>query len=216
MFLKHCRFQTAAEFLDIDPVLNADEAGLEEDTGKYKVGDGSTKWSELEYKGSTSGSQNKLSDKALAWAAHTNLVTLTAGSEPHTMVWDGATIQKGDSYWGVDGVAKDLELSVVEGALRMPAGYDDRQFSVGFKLQIIYDDEETGFAAVRVSGNNGATRQVITREYPGSDQYTSVEINFMDQFFKGDPAYSINVVVDPSHCTHDVGFGGMSVFVVEQ
>jgi len=43
--------KTAAEWISIDPVLLYGEVGYESDTGKSKVGDGGSKWSELLYTG---------------------------------------------------------------------------------------------------------------------------------------------------------------------
>lgn len=43
------RRDTAANWTSADPVLASGEPGLETDTGKCKVGDGSTKWSSLAY-----------------------------------------------------------------------------------------------------------------------------------------------------------------------
>lgn len=43
------RYKTQAEWVSQDPVLRVDEPGFEEDTGKVKIGDGSTKWTLLPY-----------------------------------------------------------------------------------------------------------------------------------------------------------------------
>lgn len=40
---------TAAEWTAVDPILLEGEVGLELDTGRTKVGDGSTAWSTLAY-----------------------------------------------------------------------------------------------------------------------------------------------------------------------
>ena len=40
---------TASDWSSEDPVLAEGEIGLETDTGKYKIGDGSAAWSSLEY-----------------------------------------------------------------------------------------------------------------------------------------------------------------------
>ncbi|MCM2390189.1 hypothetical protein [Streptomyces albipurpureus] len=42
---------TAAEWTAEDPVLAAGERGYERDTGKVKIGDGSTAWSAITYIG---------------------------------------------------------------------------------------------------------------------------------------------------------------------
>jgi hypothetical protein len=43
------RRDTAAEWTDKNPTLASGEMGFETDTGKLKIGNGSTAWSVLEY-----------------------------------------------------------------------------------------------------------------------------------------------------------------------
>lgn len=43
------RVGTAAEFTAKNPILARDEMGIEKDTGKEKIGDGSTRWADLAY-----------------------------------------------------------------------------------------------------------------------------------------------------------------------
>ena len=43
------RIATAAEFTAKDPVLARDEIGIEKDTGKEKIGNGTSRWSLLAY-----------------------------------------------------------------------------------------------------------------------------------------------------------------------
>jgi hypothetical protein len=45
------RNDTAANWTDADPVLAAGEFGLETDTNQFKIGDGTSSWTELEYGG---------------------------------------------------------------------------------------------------------------------------------------------------------------------
>lgn len=40
---------TASRWLEIDPILAVGEPGYETDSGRLKIGDGTTKWSELLY-----------------------------------------------------------------------------------------------------------------------------------------------------------------------
>lgn len=40
---------TAAEWTAEDPTLTEGEIGLERDTGKIKIGDGTTEWTSLDY-----------------------------------------------------------------------------------------------------------------------------------------------------------------------
>lgn len=43
------RRDTAANWTSVNPTLAAGEVGFESDTGKLKIGNGSTAWSVLEY-----------------------------------------------------------------------------------------------------------------------------------------------------------------------
>jgi hypothetical protein len=45
------RRDTAANWTSADPVLHAGEPGFETDTGKFKIGDGSSSWTSLGYAG---------------------------------------------------------------------------------------------------------------------------------------------------------------------
>lgn len=46
---------TAAEWLSADPVLASGEIGVETDTLKFKIGDGTSAWSALAYAGASGG-----------------------------------------------------------------------------------------------------------------------------------------------------------------
>ena len=57
----HIEFRngTAASWTSTNPVLSQGEPGVETDTGKFKIGDGSTAWSSLAYQGSTGATQTE-------------------------------------------------------------------------------------------------------------------------------------------------------------
>jgi len=58
---------TAAEWTAVNPTLASGEFGYETDTGKFKVGDGSTAWSSLSYfSASRELALNDLSDVSTA------------------------------------------------------------------------------------------------------------------------------------------------------
>jgi len=42
---------TASQWTTSDPTLSEDELGFETDTGKFKIGDGATAWTGLDYAG---------------------------------------------------------------------------------------------------------------------------------------------------------------------
>jgi hypothetical protein len=46
---------TAAQWVSSNPTLAAGEPGFETDTGKFKIGDGSTNWNTLTYAGGGEG-----------------------------------------------------------------------------------------------------------------------------------------------------------------
>lgn len=56
------KIDTAANWKDKDPVLLAGEIGIESDTRKFKFGDGSKKYSELEYAGIDQNQLNAIQD----------------------------------------------------------------------------------------------------------------------------------------------------------
>ena len=56
---------TAASWASVDPVLAAGEPGYESDTGKLKIGDGSSAYSALAYLAGGSGSGLHLADALL-------------------------------------------------------------------------------------------------------------------------------------------------------
>ena len=86
------RRDTAANWTSANPTLAQGELGLETDTDKFKVGDGSTAWTSLGYVIDTGGyllASNNLSDLASSATALTNLgLTATATELNYT---DGVT-----------------------------------------------------------------------------------------------------------------------------
>jgi len=86
------RRDTAANWTSANPILAQGELGVETDTDKIKVGDGSTAWSSLGYlidTGSYLLASNNLSDLASSVTALTNLgLTATATELNYT---DGVT-----------------------------------------------------------------------------------------------------------------------------
>jgi hypothetical protein len=46
---------TAEQWVTANPVLSSGELGFETDTGKFKIGDGTLEWDELDYAGGGGG-----------------------------------------------------------------------------------------------------------------------------------------------------------------
>jgi hypothetical protein len=55
------RRSTAAEWTSANPLLSVGEAGLETDTGKFKIGNGSNNWNTLQYSSGTTGPAGSIS-----------------------------------------------------------------------------------------------------------------------------------------------------------
>ena len=74
------RRSTAAQWTSANPVLFAGEAGFETDTGKFKIGDGTSAWSALYYFTTASSSTlNDLGD-----------VTITSAASQQSLVYNGS------------------------------------------------------------------------------------------------------------------------------
>ena len=73
---------TAASWTSVNPTLSEGELGYESDTGKLKVGDGTTTWSGLEYFGA---------DLALASVNDLSDVNASAATDGQILTYDNAT-----------------------------------------------------------------------------------------------------------------------------
>ena len=56
------RRDTAAKWTSVNPVLADAEIGVESDTNKFKIGDGTSTWTELDYQTGTTGPQGPQGD----------------------------------------------------------------------------------------------------------------------------------------------------------
>jgi len=83
------RRSTAAQWTAANPILFAGEAGFETDTGKFKIGDGTSVWSALYYFATASSSTlNDLGD-----------VTITSAASGQGLVYNGsAWINKATTF----------------------------------------------------------------------------------------------------------------------
>lgn len=86
---------TATQWTNANPILAAGELGLETDTQKFKIGDGSTAWSGLSYSSlpSTSVSASTLTTKGDIFVATgaSTVSRLAAGSSNQALVVDSST-----------------------------------------------------------------------------------------------------------------------------
>lgn len=88
------RRDTAANWTAENPTLSAGELGGETDTGKIKLGDGTTAWNSLDYQGgvtSVNGETGIITGLAtLASPTFTGTVTLPSNTVTETMIASGA------------------------------------------------------------------------------------------------------------------------------
>ena len=75
------RRDTAANWTLVNPVLASGEIGVETDTNKFKIGNGTTAWTALDYQGGTT-TLDGLTD-----------VTITSVSNNDVLVYNSATSQ---------------------------------------------------------------------------------------------------------------------------
>lgn len=76
------RRDVAADWTAANPILAAGETGVETDTGKFKIGDGTTPWTGLAY--FTPGGGNGTSAALIEEVAPTGVATVTFASIPQT------------------------------------------------------------------------------------------------------------------------------------
>lgn len=81
------RTDTAATWTSTNPVLSAGEVGTEYDTRKFKIGDGSTVWNSLSYKGVTGPAQTK------------PIRSISDGSDGNVTISSGTTTLTRDMYY---------------------------------------------------------------------------------------------------------------------
>lgn len=97
------RRDLAANWTNVNPVLAVGEPGYERDTGKFKIGDGSTPWNSLPYAGGSSGGDHPDSDHADAFADKGALSRALERQNAHAMgggvlTWDGSTLTGTSRY----------------------------------------------------------------------------------------------------------------------
>lgn len=85
MIIINMRRELAATWVSTNPILARGEAGYEDDTGKFKVGNGLSPWNELGYFVSGSGAPGGNYSEA-ALQAHIN------SSLPHPVYDDGPSL----------------------------------------------------------------------------------------------------------------------------
>lgn len=86
------RADTAANWTSIDPILLANELGRETDTGKIKIGDGTTAWSSLGYQ-----ALGRISNADIATDAEIAVSKLANGTANQILTTDGTDVSWTDS-----------------------------------------------------------------------------------------------------------------------
>ena len=133
------RRDTAANWTSNNPTLAAGEIGLETDTSKFKIGNGSTAWTSLTYaNGITATSTDTLTNK-----------TLTA-----PQITQAINAQTGTSYTLV--MADDTSLVTLANASAIAVTIPLNS-SVAFPIGACVDIVQFGAGQVTVSGASGVT-----------------------------------------------------------
>jgi hypothetical protein len=149
------RRDTAANWTSTDPTLAQGEAGFETDTGKLKVGDGTTAWNGLVYQAAANIVDGTIVDadvNASAAIAGTKIApnfgsqnivttgTVTAGSFPGPVI-DGTILE--DVFTITDGAAFEVDPGngsiqlITLGANRTPKATN---FAAGESITLMVDD----------------------------------------------------------------------------
>lgn len=138
---------TAAEWTSANPTLAEGEIGLELDTSKFKIGNGSDNWTTLDYGfeslpvGGTTGqilAKDSASDYDYVWIDNaTDSIKFIVDND------SGVNILKGDAVMSVGATA----LGRIEVALAVADGTVDAKFMLGVAVEDI-DDGDTGEIAV--------------------------------------------------------------------
>lgn len=80
------RRDTSTTWTSVNPILAAGEIGFETNTGKYKIGNGTSPWSSLYYAGAPLGATSGLIVKTNSGG---ELTTLAAGTSGQFLQYDG-------------------------------------------------------------------------------------------------------------------------------
>ena len=115
------RRDTAANWTSTDPVLASGEPGIETDTGKLKLGDGSTSWTALGY--SSGGAPVEVGE------------TAPGDPDPNTLWWNSASgtlYINYDGYWveAVTGVVGPQGIQGIQGETGAVGGTYNAQITV--------------------------------------------------------------------------------------
>ena len=150
------RRDTASNWTSANPTLAAGELGLETDTSKFKIGNGSTAWASLAYSSlpSTAISAETIDAKGdlLVGTAADTVGRLAAGTNEHRLVADSA--QTG----GLKYVADTTNYAVAaKGDLLVGTAADTvTNLTVGTDGHILTADASTA-SGVKWSANTGAS-----------------------------------------------------------
>ena len=113
------RNDTAAAWTTANPVLGKGEIGIEIDTNKLKIGDGTTAWSSLAYFGGNftiTGSGNTIVD-----ASYENgVLTLTKGNRLTGSGLTADTILLGNGNYAVKTSSKTIETTLTNSSAKVP------------------------------------------------------------------------------------------------
>lgn len=96
----------AATWTSVNPVLADGEEGIEQDTRKFKIGDGTTAWNSLSYWGASGGGGSEITNGAKITALELNTNWGSLGNYGTVMLSNESTVLSGqvehDYLYGTD------------------------------------------------------------------------------------------------------------------
>ena len=160
---------SSANWTSTDPTLAAGEFGFETDTGKLKVGDGSTAWSALGYFAPAPPPSYTITPNPSS-VDEGNILTFNIGGE---------NITDGTYYWTIESNAGDF--TTTNGSFNI--SNNDGSFTVTPTADSTTEGDETFEVAIRISSITGTILQTsstaiindtsITASPMGQEEYTS-------------------------------------------
>ena len=87
------RRDTASNWTSVNPILASGEIGVETNTNKFKIGNGTSIWTDLAYQGGSASTLDSLTDVSITGAANGDILVY----DSTTSLWKNSTISSSSS-----------------------------------------------------------------------------------------------------------------------
>jgi hypothetical protein len=163
----------SASWTGSNPTLFAGELGFETDTGKFKIGNGSTAWNSLSYAASTPLEiTTQIASSSLPLAASANYLTIAASANfyPLNILTNAQT---GTSYTlAASDSGRIIEMNNASSNLVIVPLNSTVPFPIGTKIDIV----QTGAGATSASFVSGVTLNSDTNKRTVNVQWAAVSL----------------------------------------